>query len=149
MTTLHAAGTANTQTIRWGRILAGGLLLELLLFVILIPIGLVFGMPGAPGATDFTVFFVAVPVGCFVGGYAAAAWMLRSVTSRRALHGVLMGVAATLLYLGLCAVQPGGVPAVIAGYGPPLFWASQALRIAGCALGALHRRRRPDARRSV
>ena len=149
MTTLHAAGAARTRTIHWGRILAGGLLLELLLFVVLIPIGLVFGMPGVPGATDFTVFFVAVPVGCFVGGYAVAAWILRRVTSRRVLHGALLGVAATLLYLGLCAVQPGGIPAVIAGYGPPLFWASQALRIAGCALGASYGGGRPDAHRAA
>jgi hypothetical protein len=140
MTTLHASRTAATSTLHWGRIVAGGLLLELLLFVVLIPVGLAFGMPGVPGATDFTVFFIAVPVGCFVGGYAVAAWMLRKLTSRRALHGALIGAAATLLYLGLCAAQPGGVPAVIAGYGPLLFWASQALRVAGCVLGASHGR---------
>jgi hypothetical protein len=46
-------------------------------------------------------------------------------------------VTATLLYLAICAVQPGGLFGVIAGYGPPLFWASQVLRIAGCVLGGL------------
>ena len=149
MTSLHTSRIDASATMNWRRILIGGVLLEFLLFVVLIPIGLAFGMPGAPEATDFTVFFVAVPVGCFVGGYTVAAWMLRRLTFRRALHGALMGLLATVLYLGICAVQPGGVPAAIAGYGPPLFWVSQALRIAGCVLGALHGRRRSAAHRSV
>ena len=136
MTTLHASATAAGTKLHWGRILCGAVLLELLLFAVLIPIGVAFGMPGVPGATGFTVFFVAVPIGCFVGGYAVAAWILRPVASRRVLHGMLLGVAATLLYLALCATQPGGIPAVIAGYGAPLFWGAQALRIAGPMLAA-------------
>jgi hypothetical protein len=136
MTTLHASSASATEKLHWGRILGGAFLLELLLFAVLIPIGLRFGMPGAPGRTDFTVFFVAVPVGCLVAGYAISAWLFRRTVTHRILHGALLGVAATLLYLALCASQPGGIPAVIAGYGAPLFLLSQALRIAGCALGA-------------
>ena len=136
MTTTHATRTPPDTTLHWGRIVGGAFLLEILLFVVLIPIGLAFGMPGVPGATDFTVFFVAAIVAAFAGGYAAAAWMLRRVMSRRVLHGTLLGVVATLLYLGICSTQPGGVPAVAAGYGAPLFWALNALRVGGCVLGA-------------
>ena len=135
MTLLHGSSTTVSGKLHWGRILGGAFLLELLLFLVLVPIGLTFGMPGAPGATDFTVFFIAVPVGCFVGGLAIAAWILRKVGSSRALHGALLGVVATLLYFAICALQPGGITAVIEGYGPPLFWVSQALRIAGSVLG--------------
>ena len=137
MTLLHDSSATARGKLHWGRILGGAFLLELLLFLVLVPIGLTAGMPGAPGATDFTVFFIAVPVGCFVGGVAIAAWMLRKVGSSRALHGALLGVTATLVYVAICAVQPGGLSAVIAGYGPLLFSASQVLRIAGCVLGAL------------
>jgi len=146
MPVVHGSGTATRETLHWRRIVGGAFLLEIVLFLVLVPIGLRFGMPGVPGATDFTVFFIAVPAGCFVGGAAIAAWMLRRVASRRALHGVLLGVTATLLYFAICAVQPGGVSGVIAAYGARLFWASQLLRIAGCVLGGsigLLRRSRP------
>ena len=143
MTVLRGSATPMSGNLHWGRILGGAFLLELLLFLVLVPIGLTFGMPGVPGATDFTVFFIAVPVGCFVGGLAIAAWILRRVGSRRALHGALLGVVATLLYFGICALQPGGISAVMSGYGLPLFWASQALRIAGCVLGAVRGQSQP------
>lgn len=149
MTTLDDSSTVAAGMLHWGRILSGAFVLELLLFVVLIPIGLTFGMPGAPGATDFTVFFIAVPVGCFLAGCAIAAWMLRTVLSRRALHGALLGVVATLIYLAICAAQPGGVSAVIQGYGLLLFWASQALRIAGCVFGAVLGGRATTASRSI
>jgi len=141
MTTLHTSSARWSWKLHWGRILGGAFLLEVLLFAVLIPVGLTFGMPGVPGATDFTVFFIAVPVGCLLAGFAISAWILRRITTHPALHGALLGVTATLLYLALCALQPGGIPAVVAGYGALLFLASQALRIAGCVLGALHRRR--------
>lgn len=149
MTTRDASSTVAGGRLHWGRILSGAFLLELLLFVVLIPIGLTFGMPGAPGATDFTVFFIAVPVGCFLAGCAIAGWMLRTVLSRRALHGALLGVIATLIYLAICAAQPGGVSAVIQGYGRLLFWASQALRIAGCVFGAVLGGRATTSSRSI
>jgi hypothetical protein len=71
------------------------------------------------------------------GGLAVSAWILRRVGSSRALHGALLGVVATLLYFAICALQPGGITSVIAGYGAPLFWGSQVLRIAGCVFGGL------------
>jgi hypothetical protein len=141
----HGHSITARRKLHWGRILGGAVLLELLLFVVLVPIGLTFGMPGAANAKDLRIFFIAVPVGCFAGGAAIAAWVLRRVESRRTLHGALLGVAATLVYLAICALQPGGISAVIAGYGPLLFWASQALRISGCVLGGRSRRSQPGA----
>ena len=133
--------------LHWGRVVGGAVLLELLLFLVLVPIGLTFGMPGAPNAKDLRIFFIAVPLGCFAGGAAIAAWILRRVESRRSLHGALLGVAATLLYFAICALQPGGISAAIAGYGPLLFWTSQLLRISGCVLGARPKHFQPGASR--
>src|SRR3954468_10862762 len=128
-----------TSPLHWGRIVGGAFLLEILLFVVLIPIGIVYGMPGIAGATEFTVFFTAVPVGCFVGGYLISRWMLARVMSRRVLHGALLSIAATLIYLAICALQPGGVATAIAGYGALRFWAFNALRVVGAVLGAATR----------
>jgi hypothetical protein len=139
MATLNVTPATAARKIHWLAIVGGAVLLELLLFVVLIPIGLVFGMPGVAGANDFTVFFVAVPIGCFVGGFVVSLWVLRNVASRRLLHGALLGGAATLTYLAICATQPGGIPVAIAGYGAELFWGCQAMRIAGCLLGASRR----------
>jgi hypothetical protein len=145
-TTVQSAATPARTNLHWGRIVGGALLLELLLFVVLIPIGIAYGMPGGPSAsTDYTIFFTAVPIGCLVGAYAVSAWTLRKVVSRRVLHGAVLGVVATLLYLAICATQPGGVAAVIAGYGPLRFWAFNALRILGAVLGVAQRRVSPRA----
>lgn len=47
------------------------------------------------------------------------------------LHGALIGILATAMYLGLVFAQPGGFAAAVGTYGVPLFCFSQAMRIAG------------------
>lgn len=124
--------------IRWGRVLVAALLLELALFVVLVPIMLIFGAPFTPGAGDgdFTVFFVSVPVGCFVLAFGAGRWVARGVSNRPALHGLLVGTVATLMYLALGAAQPGGLATIVAGYGVVMFLTANAARIAGATVGA-------------
>lgn len=128
------------QRIRWGRVVIVALLLEVALFIVLLPIGLVFGEPFIPGSSttgDYTIFFIAVPVACFVFGYIAGMVVVRPLASRVLLHGALTGIIATALYLAISALQPGSIPAVAAGYGPVLFYATQVLRIAGSMMGAV------------
>ena len=60
--------------------------------------------------------------------------------SARMLHGALIGIVATVMYLVLVFAKPGGFAAAVATQGLPLFWFSQAMRIAGCA------RRRPQSK---
>ena len=120
------------MSIHWGRIVLGGLLLEVVLFTVLVPIGFV----------STTVFLVAVPIGCFVFGYLVTRWLLRTLSSGLLLHGTLVGVVATAMYFGLVFMQPDGLSSAIAVYGVPLFWFSQAMRIAGCVTGAIHDQRR-------
>ena len=69
-------------------------------------------------------------------GYLVCWWILRKVASAPMLHGALIGIVATAMYLGLVFAQPGGFAAAVGTYGVPLFWFSQAMRIAGCVAGA-------------
>ena len=120
--------------IHWVRILLGALLLEVVLFVTLVPLSFVHP----------TLFLVAVPIGCLAFGYLVTRWALRRVTSRRILHGALIGVVATVIYFGLVLSQPDGMASVVAIYGVPLFWGNNVLRIAGCVLGGMRRSSQPS-----
>jgi hypothetical protein len=128
--------------LHWGRALAGALLLELALFAVLVPIGLVFGMPGAGNGTDYRIFFAAVPLGCLLFGFLAGRWVGRGVASRHALHGTLLGIAAFLIYLAVCSIPPNTIALVIAGYGATRFWLFNGLRLVGSVLGAMTARPR-------
>ena len=132
-TTAQTSTVAIDRGIRWGRVVGIAFALEVVLFAVLVPIQQLLGL---------TAWFAAVAIGCLVFGYAAGRWVARGVTTRPALHGVLVGAVATLIYLAICALAPGGIPAAAAVYGTPLYVLNNALRIAGCALGAVHQERR-------
>jgi len=118
--------------IHWLRVVLGAMLLEIVLFAVLVPIGFV----------NATLFLVTVPIGVFGFGYLVTRWLLRKVSTRLVLHGALIGIAATVMYLSLVLAQPGGIAAAITVYGAPLFYFSQAMRIAGCLAGGLRQQRR-------
>jgi len=119
-------------TIRWGRVIGLAFALEAVLFAVLVPLQAVLSLH---------VWFVAVAIGCVVFAYAAGRLAARGLTSRALVHGILVGVIATTIYLVLCMLGPGGLGAAVAAYGAPLFVALNALRIAGCAAGAFHQTR--------
>jgi hypothetical protein len=119
------------MSIHWLRVIGGALLLELVLLVTLVPIGFL----------GENAFLTAVPIGCFVFGYLVTLWILRKVMSGFVLNGVLIGVVATTIYIGFILVQPNGWSTVVAMYGAPLFYSSNALRIAGCAAAGAHLQR--------
>ena len=118
--------------IRWMRVVSGALLLEIVLFAVLVPISFV----------NVTLFLIAVPVGVFAFGYLVTRWLSKPLSTHLVLHGALIGLVATAMYFGLVLMQPGGLGAAVAVYGAPLFYFSQAMRIAGCVSGALHEQRR-------
>ena len=79
---------------------------------------------------DIATLMPVIMVGVFVIGFVISWWMAKRVKARRVLHGGLMGVVATALYILLCMLQPdGGLSAVIATYGPILFVLGNLLRI--------------------
>jgi hypothetical protein len=97
--------------------------------------------PGAQGSGDFTIFFVAVTVACFVMGTLFGWWVARPLSSQFVLHGALTGIAATAIYLGICSIPPTTIAAVVAGYGPFWFFLANGLRIVGASLGAVYQGR--------
>ena len=122
----HATG------IRWGRIVAGAFFLEIALIVLFVPLLAWWEM------ASLVPF---VPFGCLGLGFAAGWWVVRKVRSRPILHGVLVGILATVIYLLLCLANPDGIAAIVAAYGPFLFVLSNVMKIVGAAAGSFARGR--------
>jgi len=123
--------TTPRDGMRWGRIVGLAFALEAALFVTLVPL---------QKPLPLRTWFAAVVVGCALFGYLAGRLAARGLKSRAVLHGLLVGVIATAIYLVLCMLGPGGLAAAVAVYGAPLYVLLNALRIAGCAVGAIHGR---------
>ena len=122
---LHMGTTAR---IHWMRALIGGFLAEVSLFAIVIPVLKIFG--------QHALLYVVPPaalVTCFLFGL----WVGRGLTSSFILHGALVGVVATLLYVALTLARPE----------PFAYLAAHGLKILGGAGGglAMRRRRAPTA----
>jgi hypothetical protein len=118
------------MTIYWRRVIGGAFLLELILFAVLLPIG----------AVNRTLFLVAVPVGAFVFGYLVSWWMFKARRNAVWVNAALLGVLASVIYLGI-VVASTGIGAAIATYGLALFVFANAMRIAGCLGAAFHLQR--------
>jgi hypothetical protein len=117
------------MAVRWGRVIGLAFALEAALFAALVPLQQLLSL---------RVWFTAVAIGCAVFAYAAGRLAARGLTSHAVLHGLLVGVIATGIYLVINVFAPGGLRATVAFYGATLFVLLNALRIAGCAVGALH-----------
>jgi hypothetical protein len=118
--------TASSTRLRIGRILAGGFLLEVVLFVVLIPPAVVIGM-------ERVVPFVYPAL--LVFGFLVTWWILRKVPNRPVAHGTLIGIVATAIYILPNFFNPDGIGSVIAIYGLLGFILANALRVAGCIAG--------------
>src|SRR5262249_12891194 len=66
----------------------------------------------------------------FVFAFAWGWWVVRRVQGRYVFHATATGILATLIYLGLCLMNPdGGIRAVVAMYGLSFFIFGNLLRI--------------------
>jgi len=114
--------------IRWGRVVLGGLLIELVLMVISVP----FIAMGRPEDLPRIV----VPATA-VAAVVAGIWVARAV-SRPVLHGALAGAAAVVLYamlaVGAALAAPG--QADFATALSPEYLASHGLKVLGATAGA-------------
>jgi hypothetical protein len=122
--------------IRWGRVLLGGFLVEVVLFAITIPVFLLAGTQGIMAMVVPALFIVD-----FLFGY----WVARKVQAHFALHGLLVGVVATLLYLGLNLAMSGSLTPVLEMYGSFLFLLANGARLLGATLGAVLAQKRLNA----
>src|SRR4051812_32814022 len=98
---LAAANGGGDMKINWLRVLGGGFLIEVVLAIVLIGGFAAAGIDLANGVS--TVSAVIIGGGCFVGAFLVVAWLARGIERQRAWNGLLMGVVATLLYVGLIA----------------------------------------------
>lgn len=103
--------------IHWG-VLLGGFLAEVSVFAVVIPVFLLFGQRAVPYAA-----LSASLVTCFL----FALWVGRRIDSL-VLHGTLVGVVATLLYVGLTLGRPE----------PPAYLVAHVLKIVATGPGRNH-----------
>jgi putative membrane protein (TIGR04086 family) len=113
----------SSTTIRWGRILLGGLLAEVALIVAIVPLGLRLG--------DNFLHYTAPP-GSFVMCFVGALWVCRRIESHFILQGTLVGVVAALIYVVLTRAQPE----------PFAYLVAHALKLLGGACGGFVAQRR-------
>ena len=113
------------SSIRWLRVVIAAFIVELGLVVTTVPFFLLIGD---------RVFAMAVPVACLVVPFIVAWFATRKLPARRFLHGVLIGVAATLVYF-LLVIGTGTVAEAVGSYGLPLFIVVNALRVLSAAAG--------------
>jgi hypothetical protein len=98
-------GGNNMKNIRWSWILVGGFLVELAIFVIVIPLSLLAGQRS---------LLYSAPPASFVAAFAFGIWVARKAPQRQVLHGALVGIAATLIYIGISLGQPEPIAYVLA-----------------------------------
>ena len=114
----------TTSSLRWGRIMLGGFLGELLLMALVIPLR-------AIGASETAITGIAVG-GSFVA-FVPVAWWLARRLARPVLQGALMGAAAAVMYMLLSAVGQLFVPD--APPVPLMYYVAHVLKLAGGATG--------------
>ena len=112
----------STQ-LRWGRVLVGGFLAELLVFAIVFPVLYLFGQQA---------FLASVLIASAMMPFIFAIWVGRRVESRFVLHGALVGLVAALIYMGLAWGQSQ----------PLLYKIAHVLKVAGGAAGGVVASRR-------
>ena len=120
--------------IHWFRVLLGGLLIEVVLAIVLLGGFALAGVDLAAGIS--TVSAVIIGVGCFVAALLVVLWLCRRLESHLVLHGFLMGLVATLIYVGLVAGS-GQMSSALAAYGPVTFVTLNAIRLVGAIFGGI------------
>ena len=103
--------------IRWGRIFLAAFFAELAIFAVFIPVLLKYGEPAQ----------YIVPPLALVMTFLFSVWAGKKVDSRFVLHGLLVGIVATLMYVALTFAQPE----------PFIYIVAHALKILGGAAGGL------------
>src|SRR5437870_13851644 len=111
------------RALRLGRVLLGGFLAELIVFVIVFPVLYLFGQ---------RAFLASILIASFLMPFIFAVWVGRGLDSRFVLHGALVGLVAALFYM----VIAWGLPQ------PLLYKIAHGLKIVGGAAGGVVASRR-------
>jgi hypothetical protein len=116
----------KSTELRWGRVLLGGLLAELLVFAIVFPVLYLFGQ---------RAFLASILIASAAMPFIFAVWVGQRIESRFVLHGALVGLVAALVYMGLAWGQPQ----------PLLYKIAHGLKVIGGAAGGVVASRRKRA----
>jgi hypothetical protein len=106
------------MSIQWGRVFLAAFLMELVLFAIAIPLSL---------SSERRVALYVVPPVALFATFAITMWLGRPIASKLVLHGVLIDVVGTLMYVGLTRGRPE----------PWQYLVANALKVVGGAAGGL------------
>ena len=121
---------------KWMRAIVGGILAELLLVVVLMPVVFIFydfDTLQDPDNLPFPIAFLVV-AGSFVMPALLTQWVAKRASSRLVLHGLLVGFTAFVVYV---------TPMLLAGeQQPPLYWFAHAMKILGGLTGGFIAARR-------
>ncbi len=117
----------RSAQIRWGRILFGGFLAELLVFAIVFPVLHFFGQQA---------FLTSILIASFVMPFILAMWVGKHIDSGWVLHGALVGIVAAGIYMVIAWGQPQ----------PLLYKIAHGLKVVGGAAGGVVASRRKSAK---
>jgi hypothetical protein len=106
--------------IRWGRVVLGGVFIELTMLGIIVPVNAI---------SEPTAYYL-VPILALATAWVFGYWAARPVQSHFVLHGVLAAAVASLIYVVLTTAA--GVPV------PLLFHLSHGVRLVGGAVGGAY-----------
>ena len=127
----------------WIRAIVGGILAEVLLIVVLMPVVLIFFSMETlqnPDNLPLVIAFIIV-AGSFAMPALMTQWVAKRAPSRLVLHGLLVGFTAFVVY---------ATPMFVAGeHQPPLYWFAHAMKILGGLTGGFVAARRHAARGSA
>jgi len=118
--------------VRWLRVVIAAFVIEA---------GLMTMVPLIPLLGQDFVLKVIVPIACLVVPFVVAFIATRPLAAARGLHGLLIGIVATVIYFVLVAVA-SSIAEASASYGLPLFFGVNALRIVSAAAGGYFADRR-------
>jgi hypothetical protein len=114
------------MSIQWGRVVLAAFLMEVALIAIAVP----HFMSGAG-----RVLVYVIPPAALIATFIITVWIGRGIHSKFVLHGVLIGIVGTLMYIGLTRAQPESWQ----------YWVAHALKVVGGATGGMVLARRRTA----
>lgn len=128
---------------RWLRAVLGGILAEMLVLVMILPVAFAVGYDlstGDPSAVP-PALNAAIVIASFIAPLLLAQWVVRRLTSQFVLHGFLVGFTAFIVYM---------IPMTLSGESqPPIYWIAHAMKILGGVTGGFVAARRHAARRTT
>jgi hypothetical protein len=125
---------------RWLRSILGGILAEMLVLVLILPVAYAVGFDLSAGdaASVPPALNAAIVVASFVAPLLLTQWVARRLVTQFVLHGFLVGFTAFVVYM---------IPMTLSGESQPLvYWIAHAMKILGGLSGGIVAGRRFAAR---